>query len=184
MRKSVILICLAAAGLLRAQEGRTWVDLQGGSVRQKESWTRGQASRMFQDSSGFGCGLGTWVTDAWAVELSALFSQVQLLNSDAKAHEAHGFLSVLYNLHPNYVWAPYLTAGAGATRLDPKLGGTVAWSVVPSYYGGAGFQFYPFERLQFGLEARMVRIQAEPKAGGFRREEGQLLISIGYRWRR
>jgi len=181
---TLLSIILAAAGSLQAQEGRTWVDLQGGNFRQKDSWTRNRPSLNFRNSTGFGAGLGTWVTDHWAVELSALFSDIQLVNARTKAHEAHGFVSVLYDLQPSYVWAPYLTVGAGATHLDAALNGNQNKATVPNFFGGAGCQFFPFEHLQVGFEGRMVRIQAKEQTGGFRREEGQLLVSVGYRWRR
>ena len=43
-------LLLAWTSLVSAQEGHRWIDLQGGTLSQKDSWTRNAASTLLQDS--------------------------------------------------------------------------------------------------------------------------------------
>jgi len=181
---------LAGAFLLSAlpllsQEERSWIDFRGGTLLQKASWKEGTSS-SFQNGPVLGFGGGTWFTSRWGSDFELLAARIEARESSATGSEFHLSGSLLFNLYPAYRWAPYLRAGLGATyqgaelhRGYPRGSLDAAPETAAHLVAGAGFHVYPGERFKLGLETRLCRIQASAPA---RRTEGQLLLSIGYRW--
>ena len=181
-------LALTACGLA-AQEGTSWVDLQGGALMQKSSWTKSKDS-VLKDGAIFGLGYGSWFTNRWGAEFSVLAATVDYKSKGMVANyggkEAHAVGSLLFNLYPTSGWTPYLRAGIGGTHLGAELTSDGYYGKAHpngknafNFHGGAGAQFVPSEHLILGLEARLTRIQTDVPA---RRSEGMVLASAGYRW--
>jgi OOP family OmpA-OmpF porin len=177
MKKTALALILAAsAGLLQAQQGTNWVDLQGAYLTQDGKW-RGTE---IKDRLGLGLGYGRWLTDRWGLEGSLLTTELKSKNltPDVKGDETHGFLSGLFNLNPgDHQFYPFLRAGIGATRLENPWSQTNDSTTRFQYHGGIGVQGFFAEHLFTSLEARAVEIESKTS-----RTEYLGLVGIGYRW--
>ncbi len=166
-----VLLLVAASGL-SAQEGTKWVNAQGAYVIQDHSYLK--------DNLGYGLGLGTWLTDRWGLELSALNTDIKgkgILDG-LKGRETHGFVSGLMNLNPSgEKWFPFLRLGLGGTQVASPWSGKAESTTRLNYHGGVGVQGHLAENFIGSLEARAVRIETQES-----RSEYQALLGLGYRW--
>jgi len=167
---SVVVLSLVAAGSLVAQEGTKWVSAQGAYLVQDSS--------SLKDGFGYGLGLGTWFTDRWGMELSALNTDLKVKDFDLKARETHGFISGLMNFNPGgTTWFPYLRLGVGGTQLASPWSGKTDSTTRFNFHGGLGVQAHLAENFLATLEARAVRIETDTS-----RSEYQAILGLGYRW--
>jgi len=175
-KTALALLLTASAGLLHAQEGTKWIDLQGAYITQDGKW-RGID---IKDSLGLGLGFGTWLTDRWGLEGSLLTSNLKSKNltPESKGDETHLFVSGLYNLTPgDHTFYPYLRAGLGATKVDDPWSQGDGSTTRLQLHGGVGVQGFFAEHLITSLEARVVRIETHTS-----RTEYMGLFGVGYRW--
>jgi OOP family OmpA-OmpF porin len=173
MRNTALAVSLlVATGSLSAQEGTTWVQAQGAYLVQNHSWLK--------DDHGYGLGFGTWLTDRWGAELSALNTDLKgkgLLGGQS-GRETHAFLSGLVNLNAGGdTWFPYLRLGFGGTQLENPWSGKSDATTRFNFHGGVGVQAYLAENFLASLEARGVRTE-----GQFSHNEYQAILGLGYRW--
>ncbi len=179
MRIHALVPLLLIASTLGAQETPSWFNVQGALVGQKDQWlkTSGPSKAGF----GLGAGVGTWFTTRWGGEISGLGTDVDALFNHQKGGETHVFLSGLINLNPGSAWTPYLRLGAGLTELSPTINGNGKRGTDNlNLHAGLGAQLSPMEHLLLGLEARVVRIEANETVA--RRTELMVLGSAGFRW--
>ena len=170
---------LLIASSLGAQETPSWFNIQGALVGQKDQWLK--TSGPSKASFGWGAGVGTWFTPRWGAEISGLGTDVDTFYSHQKGGETHAFLSGLVNLNLGSAWTPYLRFGAGLTELSPTINGNGKRGTDNlNLHAGLGAQLSPMEHLLLGLEARVVRIEANETVA--RRTELMVLGSAGFRW--
>lgn len=177
MKKTLLALALiGSAGLLQAQEGSKWVDLQAATVTQDGKW-RGID---IKDTVGLGAGFGTWLTDRWGLEGSILTSKLKSKNliPGVSGRETHGFASALFNLNPgDHTFYPYLRAGLGATKVGSPWSQRGSSATRFQYHGGVGVQGFFAEHVHASAEARAVRIETKSD-----RTEFLGLLGLGYRW--
>jgi OOP family OmpA-OmpF porin len=170
MRRISLLPFLVAAIGLSAQEGTKWVTAQGAYIVQDSS--------SLKDDWGYGLGLGTWFSNRWGMEFSALNTELKAKRFDMSGRETHAFLSGLMNLNPGgTTWFPYLRAGLGGTQLANPWSGKGESTTRLNLHGGVGVQAHLAENFLFTLEARAVRVETD-----LSRSEYQGIMGIGYRW--
>ena len=166
-----VFLLTAATGSLFAQDGTSWVQIQGAYVD--------PYSKTVENSPGYGAGVGTWLNDRWGAELSLLTSKADLKNTTPgqRGSETHTFLTGLYSLCPgNAGFNPFLRAGAGLTQVGSP------WvynkkSNVANLTAGIGFQSQLRENFLFTFEAREVRVTA-----AYPHYETLGMMGLGYRW--
>jgi len=166
-------LLLATAGSLSAQEGTKWVQAQGAYVVQNHSWLK--------DDLGYGLGLGTWITDRWGVELSALNTDLKGKNAlDAlSGRETHAALAGLMNFNPGgTTWFPYLRLGLGGTQLEKPWSGKSDSTTHFGFHGGVGVQAHLAENFIASLEGRGMRMEGRRTS----HNEYVALLGLGYRW--
>jgi len=179
MRIHSLVPLLLIASALGAQETPSWFNIQGALVDQKDQWLK--ATGPSKADFGWGAGLGTWFTPRWGAEISILGADVDAFFSKQKAGETHAFASGLINLNPSGSWTPYLRLGAGLTELSPAINGDgQRRGDNLNLHAGLGAQLSPMEHLMLGLEARVVRVEANETVA--RRTELMVLGSAGFRW--
>lgn len=177
MKKTAMaLLLIASTGLLQAQEGTKWINLQGAYITQDGKW-RGIE---IKDSLGLGLGFGSWLTDRWGFEGSLLTTELKSKNLTprVKGDETHAFVSGLFNLIPgDHTFYPYLRAGLGATKVEEPWSQKNESTTRFQYHGGIGVQGLFAEHLMTSLEARAVQIETKSS-----RTEFMGLLGVGYRW--
>ncbi len=171
MRVTVITaLLLATTGSLFAQEGTKWVQAQGAYIVQDSS--------HIKDGFGYGLGLGTWITDRWGVEFSALNTDLDGKGGIPSGRETHGFLSGLMNFNPGgTTWFPYLRLGLGGTQMESPYSYSTDTTTRFNFHGGLGVQAHLAANFIASLEARAVRIETDTS-----RSEYMALLGLGYRW--
>ena len=175
-KTALVLLLVAAGGLLQAQEGTKWIALQGAYITQDGKW-RGIETK---DNLGLGLGLGGWLTDRWGLEGSFLTTDLKSKNLTPrqKGSETHGFASALFNLNPGVnPFYPYLRAGLGASKVADPWSQTDKSTTRFQYHAGVGVQGFIAEHLMASAEARVVRIETKSS-----RTEYMALLGLGYRW--
>jgi outer membrane protein OmpA-like peptidoglycan-associated protein len=177
MKKSCLaLFLVGSAGLLQAQQGTNWVDLQGAYVTPGGEWQ----GIEIDDSVGLGLGFGRWLTDRWGLEGSLLTTELESNNQSPKVDgdETHFFASGLFNLRPGlHTFYPYLRAGLGASSVDEPWSDGSDSTTRFQYHGGVGIQGFFKEHIFTSLEARAVQIETKSS-----RTEYMGLLGVGYRW--
>ena len=199
MKKTAIaLLLIGATGLLQAQEGTKWFNVQGAYITQDKwdglgfpTYNGGTVRPDFDidNSFGYGVGLGTWLTNRWGLEGSVLTTklkadgfgvsrEVQTPIPDQEGRETHFFASGLMNLNPGgEKFFPYLRAGIGATLLEEPWSQKDSSATKFQYHGGLGVQGFFAEHVIASAEARYVHINSHDS-----RNELMGILGIGYRW--
>ncbi len=84
MRMTTLILALAAATSLSAQEGTKWVALQGGAVAHDN-----KASNPFKEGMLLGLEGGWWLNDRWGVAVGGQQARIEHGGLDIKANEYH-----------------------------------------------------------------------------------------------
>ena len=197
MKKTALaLLLIGAAGLLQAQEGTKWFNVQGAYIHQDGDWSGREFYEMIKpdfdidNSFGYGVGLGTWLTNRWGLEGSILTTKLEadgftlprqynfLEIPDQSGRETHFFASGLMNLNPGgEKFYPYLRAGIGATHLEEPWSAKDSSTTKFQYHGGLGIQGFFAEHVIASAEARYVHINSHDS-----RNELMGILGLGYRW--
>lgn len=175
MRMTAMILALAAAAGLSAQEGTKWVALQGGGLAHDNKDTN-----PFKEGLLLGLEGGWWLTDRWGVALGAQHSRIKHGGLDLKGNEYHYAASALFNFMPGNDWIPYLRGGVGVVDLGRPLGlPPHADSTTRSHFHlGLGVQGHLADHFFTSLEARAVQVGFK----SWNRHEFQGLLGLGYRW--
>lgn len=170
--KNIILLLIAGATLgLAAQEGQSYgvVDL-GWSFRSRDNY--------YNNGLVFGLGTGHWFSNRWAIDLKALRTNQEVLQTEAATHEYQGLGSVLFNLQPGADnWYPYLAAGVGGTRIHRPLADSDQTKF--NYHVGLGLMGHLTERVIVQLDVKAVEV---PLTGGGHHRNILALGGLGYTW--
>lgn len=175
MRMTAMILALAAATGLSAQEGTKWVALQGGGLAHDNKDTN-----PFKEGLLVGLEGGGWLTDRWGVALGVQHARLEHGGLDQKGNEYHYAVSALFNFMPGNKWIPYLRGGVGMV----DLGWPLALPSHPDsetrshFHLGLGVQGHLAEHFFTSLEARAVQVGFK----SWNRHEFQGLIGLGYRW--
>lgn len=175
MRMTTLILALAAATSLSAQEGTKWVALQGGAVAHDN-----KASNPFKEGTLLGLEGGWWLNDRWGVAVGGQQARIEHGGLDIKANEYHYSASALFNFLPDAKWVPYARAGLGVVSLEKPLGlpAVVEQKTRGHLHLGLGVQGHLMENLFTSLEARAVQVGLQ----SWNRYEYQGLLGLGYRW--
>lgn len=171
------LAVLAIAGTAIAQEGTTWIGLQGGANVPVTRHGTGPAA--YKAAPIIGIGGGKWLTDRWGAELHGLTSQHEVKRTGLKGDEHHVGLSALFNLNPggNTVY-PYLRLGLSMVTMGYELNADRISRERPGYVGGLGIQGFTEQKIWSFMELRGVRVGTNDST----HNDIQGLIGVGYRW--
>lgn len=175
MRMTALVLVLAAATGLSAQEGTKWMALQVGGVAHDN-----KSSNPFKEGVLLGLEGGWWLTDRWGVAVGAHQARIEHGGLKVKANEYHYAASALFNFLPDAPWVPYARAGLGVVSLEAPLGlPAVAGQKTRGHlHLGLGVQGHLMENLFTSLEARTVQVGLR----AWNRYEFQGLLGLGYRW--
>lgn len=173
--KSFIMLFPLCTAFLAAQEGNSWVALQGGAhvPIAKDS------SPAYKNSPIIGLGGGTWFTDRWGAELSGLYTRPEYKPTHAKGDETTVNLSGLFNFNPGgEIHYPFARLGVGMTSMGRELTVNGRAKDRPNYHGGIGLQSHWTDKLMTSVEIRGQRIGTEDNV----HHDLLGLVGIGYRW--
>lgn len=175
MRMTALILVLAAATGLSAQEGTKWVALQGGGLAHDNKDTN-----PFKEGTILGLEGGWWATDRWGLAVGAQQARFKHGGLDLRGNEYHYAASALYNFLPGAKWLPYARAGLGVVSLETPLGlpATAEQKTRGHLHLGVGLQGHLAENLFTSLETRVVQVGLR----SWNRHEFQGLIGLGYRW--
>jgi outer membrane protein OmpA-like peptidoglycan-associated protein len=182
----------AVASAQTSDDRNTWLQIQGAAITNpslpqlKKSWDLGLAG-------------GQWLTPSWGWEASFLRGTVSDQTGHWTSKVVHVDGSALFNPLPDLGrWHPFLRGGLGISGgvYDPPstsalgrgagLTGVHAAPVASAtsatrlnLVAGAGLQTYFGQRGIVSLETRILSAQVSPST---RRNEGQTLVGLGFRW--
>jgi len=165
-------LILMGAGLsLQAQEGQTWVTLQGGEAFRRDT-------NVYQNGRAYGVGGGAWFSDRWGLDLKALRTdQPARYLGFADTHEYLGLGSLIFNVGPTgKPWKPYLAVGAGGSRLHAPFADA---ATKLNYHAGVGIIGHTSSGFTVQLDAKALEVGTR-YAGHFR--EVLTVAGIGYTW--
>jgi outer membrane protein OmpA-like peptidoglycan-associated protein len=165
-------LLIAASSSLFAQQGSSWVELQGSFMVPHSS--------SLKNGGAYGLGGGTWLSDRWGLELSALSWK---LKSDrglglADATETSAFLSGLFNLYPgNRSLTPYAFVGVGGSHVEAPWSYKADATTVLNLSAGLGLQAPLGDHFIFSLEGRGAWVDVTHP-----HYEGIATVGLGLRW--
>ncbi|WP_306591580.1 OmpA family protein [Geothrix sp. 21YS21S-4] len=175
MKNLIVLSCLAALPLSADPapplERFGWAQVQGAFLSQENS-------ACVKDATGFGLGIGHWVSPRWGWELSYLNARLEREGNLWKAKEDHLDATALFRpFLATGRWIPFLRAGAGASRLESPLSLTDRATTRLNLMAGVGTQVLFGSQGLGSLEVRAVTVETST-----RRQEFQALVGFGVRW--
>lgn len=177
MKTTLMLLLVASAASLSAQEGQAWV---AGHVGQTmfDSDAKILGIKM-KDQLHYGLGVGHWYTDRWGLDLRALQSDLELDAPGAPTgKQSHLLASGLFNLRPGAEnWYPYLAAGLGGTVVGSAYSPSGDRTTRLNFHGGFGVMGKLAEHFMLDLNAKAVRVEL-PKS----RTEYLATLGLGYVW--
>ncbi len=171
MKKTLLVFLAGSALSLFAQQGQSYGTVfLGGDFHTRDNY--------YQNGFTYGLGAGLWFSDRWALDLKALRTEQEVLNTGAKTHEYQGLGSVLLNLRPGADnWYPYLAVGSGGTRVHPPLVNSDQTKL--NYHAGVGLMGHLSERMIVQLDVKALRV---PLPNDSHHSMVLTLAGIGYTW--
>jgi len=166
------MLLVLASGSLFAQEGTSWLELQGSGVVPH--------SNSLKNGPGFGAGGGTWLSDRWGLELSGLTWKLKANKAPwyADGTETSEFLSGLFNFSPgNKSITPYGFVGVGASQVQAPWSNKTSSANVVNLSAGLGLQAPLGDHFMFSVEGRGLRVDVT-----YPHYEGILTVGLGLRW--
>jgi OOP family OmpA-OmpF porin len=165
------LLLLGSTLSLSAQQGQTWVTVQGGEAFRNDT-------NVYQNGIAFGVSGGTWFSDCWGLDLKALRTvQPARYLGYPDTHEYLGIGSLLLHVGPRDThWAPYLALGAGGSRLHAPFAEA---STKLNVHAGVGLLGHTDGGFTVQLDAKVVNV-ATTFGDHFR--EVLTLAGVGYTW--
>ena len=153
MKRLGFMLLIVASGSLFAQEGTSWLELQGSAMVPHAT--------SIKKGAGFGLGGGTWLTDRWGLELSGLTWKLKSNKAPflADGTETSEFLSALFNFSPgNKSITPYGFLGVGASQVDAPWSFKTSSANVLNLSAGLGLQAPLGDHFMVSREGRARRV--------------------------
>ncbi len=172
MKRIGFMLLIVASGSLYAQEGTSWLELQGSAMVPHSSYIKNGAA--------FGLDAGTWLSDRWGLELSGLSWKLKENKGTGMADgtETSEFLSGLFNFNPgSKSVTPYAFVGVGASQVQAPWSYKTSSADVVNLSAGLGLQAPLGDHFIFSLEGRGMWVDVTNP-----HYEGILTLGLGVRW--